>query len=278
MVSDAPASSREDGSASASPICPSPERSASLISSSISCRVCHGPASCADRETHARSRKHLVLEQFPQACVQRRPNHGPGLRGASWDLLGRSADSLPKSAETSAAPRYPLRSLSNSLNARRTSASVMRPSQSDITETYRELALPTDFSRLAHDSHLPAGAGLWFKKSFRLATAAMLSVTLASGRVMPMLGLGVYKSAEKTYEAVMHALRHWGRPGHAASRSGDAQAVREVCASRCGYRHIDTAAGVHPRPQQPREPLASAARARAREPTAFPLLHLTVQE
>ena len=48
----------------------------------------------------------------------------------------------------------------------------------------------------------------------------MLSVTLASGRVMPMLGLGVYKSAEKTYEAVMHALRHWGRgPGHAASRS-----------------------------------------------------------
>ena len=95
---------------------------------------------------------------------------------------------------------------------------------------------------------------------------------------MPMLGLGVYKSAEKTYEAVMHALRHWGRPGHAASRSGDAQAVREVCASRCGYRHIDTAAGVLPRPQQPREPLASAARARAREPTAFPLLHLTVQE
>jgi hypothetical protein len=162
MVSDAPASSREDGSASASPICPSPERSASLISSSISCRVCHGPASCADRETHARSRKHLVLEQFPQACVQRRPNHGPGLRGASWDLLGRSADSLPKSAETSAAPRYPLRSLSNSLNARRTSASVMRPSQSDITETYRELALPTDFSRPAScpcDSHLPAGCG-----------------------------------------------------------------------------------------------------------------------
>jgi hypothetical protein len=74
------------------------------------------------------------------------------------DLLGRSADSLPKSAETSAAPRYPLRSLSNSLNARRTSASVMRPSQSDITETYRELALPTDFSRppaCPCDSHLP---------------------------------------------------------------------------------------------------------------------------
>ena len=62
---------------------------------------------------------------------------------------------------------------------------------------------------------LAGAAGCWVH-----ATAAMLSVTLASGRVMPMLGLGVYKSAEKTYEAVMHALRHWGRgPGHAASRS-----------------------------------------------------------